>query len=187
VKTYTFHVPADQALCDKNENNIRIILDGFYWPVLVFGFLWFFTCGHFMAGAVVLTVNLAVLLGFHLLDLPQYVTSPAFFLLNFFFALEASSLIRWVYEKKGMKEEFVIVAKDKLEAELKGFSQWLEACAKRNADIEQNEYAAEAAVSDKDYLDKISDSGPWSFSPFSPEETQKTDEIPLQPGTDTKQ
>ena len=125
MKTYTFHISANSLPDDSNLEKSRIVLDGFHWPVLIFGFLWFLAKGHFMAGGIVFAFDLFSLLCYQLLGLPHDATPLLLLISNAFFAFEAGTLIRWVYQKRGMKERSIILANNETEAEMKGFSHWL--------------------------------------------------------------
>jgi hypothetical protein len=134
MKTFTLHVPADAQPGDPDAlEKAELVPDAFAWLAFVFTFLWFFFHRLWLAGLLVL-VGLAILHGaLNLLDVHPAASVVAQSLAGMLIGLEANSLRRWTYARRGRPARDVVLAARREEAEAKTFARWLDGGALRPA------------------------------------------------------
>ncbi len=124
--TYTLHVPEGTRPGDPDGlERAALVKDGFSWGAFIFTFLWFFVNRLWIAGLGVLVVLIAFAALLNVLDVHPLAATFAQLLLGILIGLEANSLKRWTYARRGRPPVAVVAATDREEAEEKAFSQWL--------------------------------------------------------------
>ena len=125
MKTYTLHLPAETRPGDRSAlERAELVRDGFVLGAFVFNALWFFANRLWLAGLGVLVLTLAFHAGLALLGLRPGTAILAHVLLSLLVGLEAHSLKRWTYARRGRPAVDVVTASDEEEAELKAFARW---------------------------------------------------------------
>ncbi len=126
MNTYTLHLPTEARPGDRDAlDRAEVVKDGFSWGAFFFSVLWFFYNRLWLAGLGVLAVMVAFGAGLAALGVR---TGPAFvaeLLLSILIGLEANSLKRWTYARRGRPVVDVVTAGDREEAEVKAFGRWL--------------------------------------------------------------
>src|SRR3712207_1421530 len=126
MKTFTLHVPRDARPGDPEAlDRAELVKDGFSWSAFFFTFLWFFAHRLWLAGLGVLAVLIAFNLALGALDVHPPAGLRARVLLSFLIGLEANSLRRGTYARRGRPAMDVVTATDREEAETKAFARWL--------------------------------------------------------------
>jgi hypothetical protein len=134
MNTYTMHVPAGARPGSPDGlDEAELVKDGFVWGAFIFTFLWFFVHRLWLAGLAVLVVVMAFDFALVALDVQPVAALLAQLLLSILIGLEASSLQRWTYARRGRPVADVVTAKDREEAETKAFARWLGHAAPRPA------------------------------------------------------
>jgi hypothetical protein len=124
--TYTLHVAKDARPGDaQGLERAELIKDGFSWSAFVFTFLWFFVNRLWLAGIVVLVLLFGFAFLLEALDVHPFAGGVAQLLLSFLIGLEANSVKRWSYGRRGRPAVGIVAAEDRDEAEQKAFAQWL--------------------------------------------------------------
>jgi hypothetical protein len=124
--TYTLHVPEGTRPGDPDGvENAELIKDGFSWGAFIFTFLWFFANRLWIAGLGVLLALIAFALLLDVLDVQPLAATVAQLLLGILIGLEANSLKRWTYARRGRPAVAVVSAEDYERAEEKAIAQWL--------------------------------------------------------------
>ena len=132
MKTYTLHVPegalpGDPDALDKAE----LVPDRFSWLAFAFTFVWFFFHRLWLAGIAVL-VLLAILHGaLNLLHVHPIAGVAAQFFVAILIGLEANSLRRWTFARRGRPARDLVLAANRDEAEAKAFGRWLGSAPRR--------------------------------------------------------
>ncbi|QFU14948.1 DUF2628 domain-containing protein [Microvirga thermotolerans] len=127
MTTYTLHLakearPGDPAALEEAE----IVKDGFSWGAFFFTFLWFFFHRLWLVGIGVFLTLFALNLALDLLDVHPAARFLAQLLLQVLIGLEAGSLRRWTYERRGRPAVDVVTASRRDEAEARSFARWLQ-------------------------------------------------------------
>jgi len=127
MKTYTLHVPqgaspGDPEVLDRAE----LVKEGFSWGAFIFTALWFFVQRLWLAGLIVLVGLFAFGFVLQVLEVTPAAALVAQLLVSFLIGLEANSLKRWTYARRGRPAVAVVTAYDDREAEAKAFTRWLE-------------------------------------------------------------
>lgn len=126
MATYTLHVsqgfvPGEARALEEAE----LVRDGFSWGAFLFTFLWFAANRLWLASLGVL----AAMIGLTALLIALRVSPGAAFLAEALLAaligLEASSLKRWTYARRGRPAVDAVEAGSTEEAEVKTFGRWL--------------------------------------------------------------
>ncbi|HMO28341.1 DUF2628 domain-containing protein [Enterovirga sp.] len=124
--TYTLHlapraVPGDPQALDQAS----LVRDGFSWGAFLVPPLWFLAHRHWLLALGVFLLLAAFWAGLRQAGMP----GGASFLLNallwFLVGLEASSLRRWDYARRGRPAVDAVFAANEAEAEAKSFARWL--------------------------------------------------------------
>lgn len=130
MRTYTLHVPTDSLAGEPHGlDRALLVPDGFCTPAFAFGPLWFFVHRLWIAGASVLALLIATALAGRLLGLTTVAGSVVTVLVMCLVGLEASSLRRWTYARKGRPARDAVVAGSAEEAEVKAMTRWLDGAA----------------------------------------------------------
>ena len=134
MNTYTLHLPAEARPGDRDAlDKAEIVKDGFSWLAFFFTALWFFFQRLWLAGLGVLAVIVAFNAGLAWLRVQPGTIFLAQILLSLLIGLEANSLKRWTYARRGRPAVDVVTASDREEAELKAFARWLDRSGARAA------------------------------------------------------
>lgn len=126
MRTFTFHPPAG-AIAGESHGLDRAVMvpDGFSWPAFAFGPLWFAYHRLWLAGLGVLALLVGIGLAGHLLGLTTLAGTLVTLLVLTLIGLEASSLRRWTYARRGRPARDAVVAESMDEAEVKAVNRWL--------------------------------------------------------------
>jgi hypothetical protein len=126
MPTYTLHLAdADDPGSPEALDRAKLVPDRFIWPAFWFSALWFFWHRLWLAGLLVLAVEVGVWalgLALNLSPLAGFVIT---LLLAWLIGLEASSLRRWTYERRGRPIRDAVTAADIKEAEVKLVGRWV--------------------------------------------------------------
>ncbi|MBV9076342.1 MAG: DUF2628 domain-containing protein [Methylobacteriaceae bacterium] len=124
--TYTLHAPPDLARGDPDGfDRVRLVRDGFSFWAFAMPSLWFFAHRHWLAGLAALVLVAALPPIFLALGASPGSVVAAELLVHLLFGLEASSIRRFTYERRGMPAEAVVSGADEAEAERKAAALWL--------------------------------------------------------------
>lgn len=130
MQTYTLHLPHDALRGDPEPlEEARLVPDGFSWGAFVFTAFWFFAHRLWLAGLGVLVVVVAFAWALVALRVSPGAAFAAELLLFLLIGLEANSLRRWTYARRGRPAVDVVRARDAEEAETRSFARWLAADA----------------------------------------------------------
>jgi hypothetical protein len=127
MRTFTLHLPRDAEPGDQAAlAQAELVKDGFVWGAFLFSFLWFFFHRLWLAGLIVLVgaVSLSAILAF--INAGELASTAALFLYALLVGLEANSLRRWTYARRGRPAIDAVSADSEEEAALKAFSRALE-------------------------------------------------------------
>src|SRR5918998_506091 len=120
MKTFTLHLPRDSQPGDPAAlERAELVSDGFAWGAFFFTFLWFLVQRLWIVGFAVLVVLIAFNLGLSALDVHPIAGFFAQVLLSTLIGLEANSLKRWTYARRGRPAVGLVRASDRDEAEAK--------------------------------------------------------------------
>jgi hypothetical protein len=127
MTTYTLHLPSGaQPGQPSGLDGALLVKDGFSWGAFLFTFLWFFAHRLWLAGLAVL-VGLAVLsVALVLLQVHGAMAGAVMVLAMILVGLEAGTLRRWTYGRRGSPALDVVTAETLDEAEAKAFARWLQ-------------------------------------------------------------
>jgi hypothetical protein len=127
MKTYTLHVPPGAQPGDPEPlERAELIPDGFSWGAFLFTFLWFLAQRLWLAGLGVLILALAVPAGLYAAGVSPGAALLVQVLLAILIGLEANSLKRWTYARRGRPIADIVLASNREEAETKAFARWLQ-------------------------------------------------------------
>ena len=125
MPTYTVHQPPAKNGRAADPQRFVFVRDGFhFWaflltlPWLIYRRLWLTLLGY-----VLLTAALAVV--FHFLRTPSGSQAAVGVLLGVLVGLEAASLRRWTYRRRGWTNIGVVVGDDEEDAERRFFAEWV--------------------------------------------------------------
>jgi hypothetical protein len=126
MRVYTVHIPADATPGDPAAFDKAILVrDGFTFFAFLFTALWFFAHRLWLAGLGVLVVVVAFGILVDQLTLTPLAGIAAHLLIGSLIGLEASSLRRWTYARRGMPVVDIVTGIDYEEAESKAAIRWL--------------------------------------------------------------
>lgn len=126
MRVYTVHIPADATPGDPAAFDKAILVqDGFSFFAFLFTALWFFAHRLWIAGLGVLVAVAAFGLIVGQLTLTPLAGIAAQLLVGSLIGLEASSLRRWTYARRGMPVVDIVTGTDYEEAEYKAAARWL--------------------------------------------------------------
>lgn len=127
MRTYTLHLPNGTLAGEaQGLDRAQLVPDGFSWPAFAFGPLWFLYHRLWIAAVAVLVLVVAVALLGRFLGLTPVAGSVVSLLTMTLVGLEASSLRRWTYARRGRPVRDAVVAGSAAEAELKALTRWLD-------------------------------------------------------------
>lgn len=115
---YTIHSRDAAAAAD----DVRFIRDGFSWPALLFGPFWLATKGLWIALAIVLALDLAIMAAGTGLHIPRLALLPALLGINLLLGLEGGDVRRWTLALRGYREIAVEAGSSLEEAERRFFA-----------------------------------------------------------------
>lgn len=125
MPTYTVHQPPAKNGRVADPQRFVFVRDGFhFWaflltlPWLIYRRLWLALLGY-----VLLTATLAVV--FHILHTPSGSQAAIGLLMGLLVGLEAASLRRWTYRRRGWTNIGVVVGDDEEDAERRFFAEWV--------------------------------------------------------------
>lgn len=149
MRVYTVHIPADATPGDPAAFDRAILVrDGFTFFAFLFSALWFFAHRLWLAGLGVLVLVIAFGLIVGQLNLTPLASVAAQLLIGSLIGLEASSLRRWTYARRGMPVVDIVTGIDYEEAESKAAARWLSrggsrpAAGQFNAELSAGQVAA---------------------------------------------
>jgi hypothetical protein len=126
MKTFTLHVPRDSQPGDPAAlEEAELVSDGFSWGAFFFTFFWFVVQRLWLAALGVLVVVIGFDLALGALNIHPVAGFFAHLLLLTLIGLEANSLKRWTYARRGRPAVDVVTALDQDQGEMKAFSRWL--------------------------------------------------------------
>ena len=130
LRTYTLHLPAIAARGDSRAlDRAQIVPDGFSWNAVAFSVLWFLCYRLWLAATLTLALLVGLALLGHLLGLAPVAGLAVGLLASLLIGLEASSLRRWTYTRRGLPARDAVIAGSTDEAEAKLIARWLDPAA----------------------------------------------------------
>ena len=126
MRVYTVHIPANATPGDPAAfDRALLVRDGFAFFAFLFTALWFFAHRLWLAGFAVLVAIIAFALLVGQLNLTPLAGIAAQLLFSSLIGLEAGSLRRWTYVRRGMPVVDIVTGIDYEEAETKAAARWL--------------------------------------------------------------
>lgn len=120
MKTYTVHFPKGTAdITGDALAEAVLIRDDCSWGAFFFGPFWMFWNRLWLAGLLVLSVMAACSVLFRILGIGEFLTSLADLLIMTLIGLEANSLKRRTFERRGRPVAGIVTGHDETEAEAK--------------------------------------------------------------------
>ncbi|KQT61681.1 hypothetical protein ASG52_02065 [Methylobacterium sp. Leaf456] len=138
MRTYTLHVPEGAARGDALAlERAQIVRDGFAPRAFAFTVLWFLGHRLWLAAILVFAGLVALSVAGHALGLSPGAGFLITGLASLLIGLEASSLRRWTYGRRGLPARDAVIAASHEEAEMKLAARWLDrdAAATRHAPV----------------------------------------------------
>jgi len=127
MTTYTLHLPSGaQPGQPSGLDGALLVKDGFSWGAFLFTFLWFFAHRLWLAGLAVLVGLVVLSVALVLLQVHGTIAGAVMVLAMILVGLEAGTLRRWTYHRRGLAAVDVVTAEDLDEAEAKAFARWLQ-------------------------------------------------------------
>ncbi|GJE68539.1 DUF2628 domain-containing protein [Methylorubrum podarium] len=128
MRTYTLHVPEGALRGDPRAlERAHLVRDGFSWGAFAFTVLWFLRHRLWLAALLVLVGLVGLALAGRALGLPPFAALVVTGLASLLVGMEASSLRRWTYGRRGKPARDAVLAGSQEEAELKVAARWLDA------------------------------------------------------------
>lgn len=127
MRSYTLHL-AEGTLAGESHDLDRatIVPDGFSWTAFAFGPLWFLYHRLWIATLAVVALLAAAIAGGILLGIRPGAALVIAVLVQLLIGLEASTLRRWTYARRGRPVRDAVVAHNADEAESKALGRWLD-------------------------------------------------------------
>lgn len=126
LRTYTLHLPAEAMHGDPGAlDRARLVPDGFSWGAFAFTVLWFLRHRLWLAGLLVLVLLVGLAVGGRAIGLPLVALFLISLLASILIGLEASSLRRWTYGRRGLPARDAVQASSLDEAEARAAARWL--------------------------------------------------------------
>ena len=126
MRTYTLHLERDALAGEAHGlERAHLVPDGFSWPAFAFGPLWFFFHRLWLAGLGVLVLLAGTAVTGRVLGLTPVAGFVITLLVSILIGLEASSLRRWTYARRGRPVRDAVMAASPEEAEMKAATRWL--------------------------------------------------------------
>ena len=130
LRTYTVHLPQLAVRGDARVlDGAKIVPDGFSWSAFAFTVLWFLYHRLWLAALLVLAFLVGTALGGRFLGLAPVAGAAISLLAAGLIGLEASSLRRWTYGRRGLPARDAVIAASADEAEAKAVGRWLDPAA----------------------------------------------------------
>lgn len=127
MRTYTLHLPKGTLAGEaQGLDRAQLVPDGFSWPAFAFGPLWFLYHRLWIAAAAVLALLVGTAVLGRFLGLGPIAGFAVTLLVTILIGLEASSLRRWTYARRGRPVRDAVVAGSAIEAERKALTRWLD-------------------------------------------------------------
>lgn len=127
MRTYTLHVSEGAARGDALAlDGAQIVRDGFSPRAFAFTVLWLVWHRLWLAALLVLAGLVALRLAGHALGLSPGAGFFVTLLASLLVGLEASSLRRWTYGRRGLPARDAVIAGSHEEAEMKLAARWLD-------------------------------------------------------------
>lgn len=130
LRTYTLHLPEEARRGDPLAlDRARLVPDGFSWGAFAFTALWFLRHRLWLSALLVLVLLVGLALIGRAIGLPLSALLLMSILASILIGLEASSLRRWTYERRGLPARDVVQASSLDEAEARAAARWLSAAS----------------------------------------------------------
>ncbi len=127
MRTYTLHVPEGAARGDAGAlDRAQIVRDGFSPRAFAFTVLWFVGHRLWLAAILVLAGLVGLSVAGHALGLPPGAGFLVTLLASLLIGMEASSLRRWTYGRRGLPARDAVIAGSQAEAEMRLAARWLD-------------------------------------------------------------
>ena len=125
MPTYTVHQPPAKNGRAADPQRFVFVRDGFHFWAFLLTLPWLISRRLWLAllGYVLLTAAMAVV--FHFLTTPSGSQAAIGLLIGVLFGLEAASLRRWTYRRRGWANIGVIVGDNEEDAERRFFAEWV--------------------------------------------------------------
>ena len=160
MRTYTLHVPEGSVRGDASAlERAELVRDGFSWSAFAFTVLWFLRHRLWLAALIVLLGLVGLALAGRALGLSPFAALVVTGLASLLIGLEASSLRRWTYGRRGRPARDAVIAGSQEEAEMKAVARWLDAEAPARPAAQPHAGARPVARRDED--------APFGFFPAS--------------------
>jgi hypothetical protein len=128
MRTYTLHVPEGSVRGDPRAlEQAHLVRDGFSWGAFAFTVLWFVRHRLWLASLLVLAGLVLLAFAGRALGLSPFAALVVTGLASLLIGMEASSLRRWTYGRRGKPARDAVMAGSQEEAELKAAARWLDA------------------------------------------------------------
>lgn len=128
MRTYTLHVPEGAVRGDARAlERAELVRDGFSWGAFAFTVLWFVRHRLWLAALLVLVGLVGLAFAGRALGLSPFAALVVTGLASLLIGMEASSLRRWTYGRRGKPARDAVIAGSQEEAELKAAARWLDA------------------------------------------------------------
>lgn len=128
MRTYTVHVPEGSVRGDPRAlEQAHLVRDGFSWGAFAFTVLWFLRHRLWLAALLVLVGLVGLAFAGRALGLSPFAALIITGLASLLIGMEASSLRRWTYGRRGKPARDAVIAGSQEEAELKAATRWLDA------------------------------------------------------------
>jgi hypothetical protein len=138
MRVYSVHVSSQANPCDPAAFDRAILVrDGFTFFAFLFTAFWFFAHRLWLAGLIVLVLVVGFGAIVSQLELSPLAAFASHLLVSSLVGLEASSLRRWTYARRGMPVVDIVTGIDYEEAEAKAAARWL-ARAGENRVVDRN-------------------------------------------------
>ena len=132
MRTYTLHLSEGALRGDARAlDRAELVPDGFSRPAFAFSVLWFLRHRLWLAAVLVLALLAGLGIVGRLLGLSPVAGTLIALLASVLIGLEASSLRRWTYARRGLPARDAVVAASLEEAEIKATVRWLDPSAVR--------------------------------------------------------
>ncbi len=130
MRTYTLHLDRDALAGEAHGlERAHLVPDGFSWTAFAFGPLWFLFHRLWIAALGVLALLVATAYLGRMAGLTSFAGLVVTGLVLLLVGLEASSLRRWTYARRGRPVRDAVLAGSLEEAEMKAATRWFDGVA----------------------------------------------------------
>lgn len=130
MRTYTLHLDRDALAGEVHGlERAHLVPDGFSWTAFAYGPLWFLYHRLWLSALGVLALLAATAYLGHAAALNPVAGFVVALLVQLLVGLEASSLRRWTYARRGRPVRDAVLAGSLEEAEMKAAARWLDGTA----------------------------------------------------------